>query len=359
MQEYGKAAHYFISAHTPTGFVSRLPDLYSARDGWRAYILKGGPGTGKTRVMEKVGEAARSLGMNTEYLHCTSDGASLDGVVVNALKTCVIDGTPPHAVEPRFPGAVETILNLGDCWDEDKLAQEHERIILFGTRASACYDRSYRFLSAAAAMQGDTARFLLDCTDNTKIERYATRVAKREFAVRRRQGHECVRFLTGITPEGVVCYHETAEAMNKVFVIEDEFGVGKLLLGRLRTCALQAGYDVVSCYCPMAPTEKLEHLIIPSLSLAFVTSNHFHSFEGKGYRHIHIRRFIDSEAVRLRHARIQFNRRATRELITEAVKLLHEAKANTDVLRSIYSAAMDFAAVDRCADALAEKIVHT
>ncbi|MDR3558049.1 MAG: hypothetical protein P4L61_00810 [Candidatus Pacebacteria bacterium] len=251
---------------------------------------------------------------------------------------------------------MESIINLGECCDEAKLAQHHDKIIIFAARISAIYDRAYRFLSAAGSLQGDMGRQALECTDTGKIERYAMRIAKREFAPKRRQGRETVRFLTGITPDGVVFYKDTVAAYEKVFVIEDEFGLSRLLLGKIKSYALSTGYDVIGCYCPMSPTEKLEHLLIPSLSLAFVTSNHYHRLDFKGCRHIHMRRFIDNEALRQRRQRIVFNRKAARELIGESVKLLAEAKMNNDILKELYSASMDFEAVNRKATELIARL---
>ena len=39
---------FFLGANAPGGFVSRFDHLYSPQEGWFAYILKGGPGTGRS-----------------------------------------------------------------------------------------------------------------------------------------------------------------------------------------------------------------------------------------------------------------------------------------------------------------------
>ena len=36
---------FFLGANTPGGFVGYIDDLYDAKDGWQAYIIKSGPGT--------------------------------------------------------------------------------------------------------------------------------------------------------------------------------------------------------------------------------------------------------------------------------------------------------------------------
>ena len=88
---------FFLGANTPVGFVGYLDDLYCPHDGWRAYIIKSGPGTGKNSLMRAVMTAMTDRGLEVEAIHCSSDPGSLDGVLVPALKAGIIDGTAPHA----------------------------------------------------------------------------------------------------------------------------------------------------------------------------------------------------------------------------------------------------------------------
>ena len=359
MHESGSSAHFFLSANTPQGFDSRLGDLYSGKEGWKAYILKGNPGTGKSLLLQKTGAALAETGQPVEYIHSTVDDSALDAVVFPNLKVCVLDGTPPHPIEPRYPGVVESVIHLGDCWDEEKLMAQHDQIILFASRAEMLFERSYRYLAAAASLLNDTFRLVADCADTAKIERYATRIAKREFLRKNKTGCDSTRFLSGITPAGVVSYGaEMTACVDRIFVLEDDYGLGRLLLERIRNLALPAGYDVISCFCPLSPRENLEHLFIPELSMAFVTSNRYHKFEGKNFRHIHIRRFVDIAMIKLKRPRISFNRRAARELISEAVSLLAEAKANADIVNGCYENALDSSLIDQKADWLIAKLIE-
>ncbi|MBQ8793259.1 MAG: hypothetical protein IJZ63_00755 [Clostridia bacterium] len=45
---------YFLAANSAEGFVSHFGDNYDYADGWRAYIIKGGPGTGKSSFMKYI-----------------------------------------------------------------------------------------------------------------------------------------------------------------------------------------------------------------------------------------------------------------------------------------------------------------
>jgi len=97
MNSNKKLLHFFLGANTPQGFVSRFDQLADASDGWRAFILKGGPGTGKSTLMRRVISKVEERCSLVEMIHCSSDVDSLDGVIVPAIKTSIADGTAPHA----------------------------------------------------------------------------------------------------------------------------------------------------------------------------------------------------------------------------------------------------------------------
>ena len=95
MDDFGRK--YFLGANACTGFYSAFSDCYAAGDGWRAFIIKGGPGTGKSSFMKYVAAKAAERGLEVELCVCSSDPQSLDGVILRSMKTVILDGTPPHA----------------------------------------------------------------------------------------------------------------------------------------------------------------------------------------------------------------------------------------------------------------------
>ena len=86
MQAEAKVCFY-LGANSPTGFYS----LYET-----IYILKGGPGCGKSSLMRRVAQAMEEKGASVEYIACSGDPDSLDAVVFPALNTAIVDGTAPH-----------------------------------------------------------------------------------------------------------------------------------------------------------------------------------------------------------------------------------------------------------------------
>lgn len=340
----------FLGANTPEGFISLFDELYDPAEDWRAYIIKGGPGTGKSRLMRRVADELEQAGYTAQRVLCSSDPDSLDGVIFPQIRACIADGTSPHVIEPRFPGAVEELVNLGDYWDAEQLRVHAEGIRAAALKNSAYHQRCIGFLSAAGSLANDTLRIALECANTDKIAAYASRFAAREFgAGHGRVGRESRCFLSAITPKGfVMCAALIAEQCDRVIVLDDAYGaVSSLILDRLRSYALAAGLDVTACLCPMSAGKLIEHLIIPKLRLCLFTANRFHPAPEAPLRRIHARRFMDEEGMKTHRYRLHFNAKAEAELLAEAIHMLENAKETHDMLEAFYIPAMDFKKVEK------------
>jgi hypothetical protein len=92
---------YFLGANSPTGFYSLYDHLLSPEEARAIYILKGGPGCGKSTLMRKIGAWAEETGLETEYILCSGDPDSLDAVILPAVGAAIVDGTAPQGVVPQ------------------------------------------------------------------------------------------------------------------------------------------------------------------------------------------------------------------------------------------------------------------
>ena len=124
-----KERHLFPGGNTSKGFYSFYRYVLSQDDAKRILCIKGGPGTGKSQLMKKVGAYFAKKGYTIEYHHCSSDPNSLDGVLIKELNIALLDGTSPHIVDPINPGVVDEILNMGDALNIDMLAKNKKEII--------------------------------------------------------------------------------------------------------------------------------------------------------------------------------------------------------------------------------------
>ena len=352
--------HFFLGANSPSGFVSRFDHLYDPDSQWFAYILKGGPGTGKSTLMKHAAKECIEAGIKTELIYCSSDPDSLDAVIFPDKKICIVDGTPPHVVEPRYPGVAETIVNLGECWSLSTLLQNSQGIIEKTRQNSLYHKRADRYLAACGALHGDTSKLIEESINQDKIIKYVKNFARNNFPRdNKEKGREKVRILSAITPDGFIYFDDTISMLCKdLYVIEDIFGcVSHVLLSELRDAALRSGLDIITCYCPMAPLSKIESILIPSVGIAFAVSNYWHPLEeNTTHRKIHTRRFIDNTILITRKQRLNFNRKMQTVLMKEAIYYLSKAKAVHDELEALYRQGMNYAMVDKAADEIIRSI---
>ncbi len=96
MTTKGKIKRLFPGGNTSVGFFSYYNYVINLKEANRVYLLKGGPGVGKSHLMKKIGNDMVESGYDVEFHHCSADPESIDAVVITTLKIAIIDGTSPH-----------------------------------------------------------------------------------------------------------------------------------------------------------------------------------------------------------------------------------------------------------------------
>ncbi|MGN1106875.1 MAG: ATPase, partial [Huintestinicola sp.] len=118
--------HYFLGSSTPSGFVTPVGELLRDTQN-TVYIFKGTAGSGKSTLMKKICEAFTDKPQ--EIYHCSADPYSLDAVYLPESKALIIDGTAPHCIDPVYPKAVESTIDLGAYIETAKLRSVKKEII--------------------------------------------------------------------------------------------------------------------------------------------------------------------------------------------------------------------------------------
>ena len=351
---------FFLGANSPQGFYSLYDQLIDPAQARGIYILKGGPGCGKSSLMRRVARKVEEAGFQVEYISCSGDPDSLDAVHFPELKIAVADGTAPHVLEPKYPGVVESYLNLGECYDKEGLGDVRQEIMACMGGYKGCYSRAYRCLGAAAEISGDLQELVATPALEAKMAKRAKGIISRELKKGGGgAGGVYQRFLSGITCQGQVCFYDTAELLCKrTYELADSYGLAHLLLTPIAAAAAGAGYQVIACPSPMAP-DRLEHVLVPELSLAFLSSSPGLPYPRRPYRRIRLGAMVDRELARRTKPRIKFSKKVSAALLEEAVESLAQAKAMHDDLEALYNPHVDFPRVYAVADRLAEEILKT
>lgn len=350
---------FFLGANSKNGFFSYFDDITTPRDGFRSYIIKGGAGTGKSSLMKKIASKKIEENQLIEQIHCSSDPNSLDGVIMPESKSSILDGTLPHAVEPRYIGAFEIVINLCDFFNNELLFNRLTQIVELSDKINNEHKRCCRFLNANSKIISDNFNIAKKATDFEKLNKYIKRITTKEFSRTKGDGGLVKnRLLSAITPNGIVMFNDTVSKLaKKIYIIKDDFGVvSQEILNQIKQSAINHNHTIYCCYCPISGGEKLEHIIIPKLELAFVTNNYFLKSSFENVKTININRFTDMILLREFKQRLTFNKKVLKELLSEAIISLKNAKKLHDNLELLYTDAVDFNLVDRKTKQLLDEI---
>ncbi|MGN0674171.1 MAG: ATPase, partial [Oscillospiraceae bacterium] len=189
----------FLGGSSPNGFRTHFGEMISDTD-YRTYIIKGGPGTGKSSLMKRLAEAFPDE--EKEIYFCSSDPDSLDAVIFRERKVIFVDGTAPHTFDPDYPGAVQQILDLGACWDASSLRKSKEEIISATAEYLQHHARCRRFITALAAVTSDTCNIGRLALNEQKLEGFIDRLAKKVLPKKKdsAEGKTVFRQLSALTP---------------------------------------------------------------------------------------------------------------------------------------------------------------
>ncbi len=346
---------YFAASNSAHGFVNYYPDVFSRAD--FLYIIKGGPGTGKSSFMKRQARLAESEGGRCEYYYCSSDPSSLDGVLIFTKNGAVgfLDGTAPHISEPKFPGAREEIINLGECWDTELLRKQRNEIIALSERKSGEYKSSYTFLRSVGNLRAVIDGLLEDTVNRQKMR---TAVGKLVRELPKGELRAIPAVLDSVSMSGRIRLESFEKNAERLYVISEFYGVGEMLLDELFKSLTDCGVTVRVSYDPICP-EHIDGIFIEEERLAFVTgrgleekycseteSDNSAIFVRKTgnlqIEKINAKRFVNTEKLRELRGELRYTARLAQSSLDGALHSLSKAKIYHFLLEDIYGNAMDW-----------------
>jgi hypothetical protein len=347
----GKIKKFFAGANTAYGFYS-LFDYIPDKKRENLFILKGGPGTGKSTTMKRIGDELGEQGFDTELFYCSSDNESLDGLNVPSLGLTVVDGTAPHVIDPRLPGAYDQIVNLGGYWNTEKLRQHRQEIDELIRQNSSYFTQAYQYLKEAYSVM-EKMRYLMSLAMDfymvNKISHQLISELVTALPPAEKKPHERHLFAGAITPVGLINFYPSIlQDVTTFYLLTGDPGSGKsYLLQRIYEAVAGAGHDVELYHCAFDP-ERLDALVIPALRTAFVKATYPHTFTASPVQAIHsqftlaLSRHSSVASLKKTAGERSENQDHFWHLIGKAVEMIRKSKRNHDELEEYYIAAMDF-----------------
>ena len=247
--------------------------------------------------------------------------------------------TLPHVIEPKYPAAVDRYVDLGRFYDLTAAKSSSEEVKSCTHAYKAAYVRAYHSLKAARQVELDAVESVAKGFDSSRLDRRIKGIIARELRAKGNQrGKTTRRFLGSITHKGYIWRFDSVDALcPKVYEFADTWELAGAALAQLHAAATAKGWDTIVCPAPEDPS-RIEHLLIPGLGLAFVTSCPGMDYGKKPYRRIRLDAMAETEGK----SRLSFQTRMVALLREEAVDALKEAKRNHDALEAVYNPYVDF-----------------
>lgn len=338
-----KEQTYFIGANTKNGFVGFGDEIF--KDTGKIYIIKGGPGTGKSTFMRNVCAEAQKRGYTVKKYLCSSDPSSLDAVVIDELSLAFTDGTSPHILEGRYIGACENYLDFGLFWNRDFLHECLDEIKEISLIKKESFSSLYRLIKAASVIT-DERSFMLDkCFDKEKSDKAAMRLLSpfgqgSGFSL---HTHQISAF--GMNGSQMLPTYETMA--NYKIGIADKRSLAPSVFNSIIKAAevlklkTYISYDIFL---------KPNALFFPEKALSV-------SVLGDD-KIINTERFLLSEAYSKNRSKIRFLNSLTEDIISLCSYEWQKIKESHFALESIYSSSMDFDALNSfCSHIIEENII--
>ncbi len=362
MENTCKVKHVFAGGNTTLGFFSYYDQIMTQSEANHIFCIKGGPGVGKSSIMKKIGKKMTGLEFNVEYHHCSSDPNSLDALVIPALKVALIDGTSPHIVDPKNPGAVDEIINLGQYWDEEKIKLNKDNILKTNAEIKRHFSKAYQYLKSAKEVYQT-----YELTESLAFKHHEFNLVKANFIndlfkdipITNKVGKTRNLFGFALTPLGITQFRDTIICnCDRRYVIKESVGASsESLMNEVINEAVKRGF-YVECYHTPIKVEKVEDILIPELKLSISADNQYNHFDFEYDNELNLLELLDKNILSRYINEINDDKELFEVLLYKGLHYINKAKSLHDKLEEYYIPHMNFKEIDSLLDELINKILR-
>lgn len=352
----------YPGGNTGEGFYSYYHYVLPPEQANRIFILKGGPGGGKSTLMRYLSDNMLQRGYDVELHYCSSDLESLDAVVFPQIGVALMDGTAPHSRDPKYPGAVDEIVDLGQYWNGQELRNRREEIIAASQAASRSFQSAYRALMAAKIVHANWEAPYTQAQDFGWVNQVTQRLAAmilNGHSVNPVPGKERHLFGAAFTPAGPTEHFAyLLDPVEKKFLVKGSPGTGKsTLLKKIGQWAKERGLDVEYYHSPLVPT-NVDHLILPQLDTVIATSGEIFPYEATDVLDvINLDDGLDQAKLALHRDNIAADKDLFFTMLQRAIAYVRQAKEGHGRLEGLYVPTMDFSRLNEAREEILHKIL--
>jgi len=356
---------FFAGANGSGGFRGYYDSVFSCDKYKKIFILKGGPGTGKSSLMKTICDNVKNDADFIEYIYCASDCDSLDGVIIHSKKrelVAILDGTAPHVRDTEIPGACDEIINLGEFWESAILEKRRSEIEELIELKKDGFTRAYRYLAAADGLNSEIKRMTSKAFDMVKMKSACDRITKQTASAK--SGDIEFRLIEAITMSGAVRLESFELMAEKQYRIIEAYECAHIILDEILRQFAGENNAVYVSHSPLN-SRQINALYLPEQGVSFIVTDERadgtansagSSEEAANFKYINADRFIDGDRIAKIRQRYRFAVKCRSAMLSGAQESLVYAGKHHFELESIYKAAMNFRKSDVLIGELTETI---
>lgn len=339
---------YFAASNSSCGFCSYYGGVFDYKKLSKIYAIKGGPGTGKAFFIREIAQNAEKRGFSVCYIYCSSDAKSLDGIIINELKIAVLDATSPHVYEPKMPGAVESIVNLGQFLDEKMLAKNRKVIENLCDEKQRGFEMAYRNLCAYHRLSDNIEDLVAPALKRDKIKKFAEKFAENIYT---EEGVEENLLVRSIGMHGL-CSFDTYREKSKIYYeVNDYFDSAHFLMAEIYETFKNKKINMQISNNPII-SRRFDVVSATNTRLVFEIGNEMRD----DMRLVNMKRFVDNEKIAKIRQEYRTISRVRDSALDLALSAFENIKKHHFLLEEIYGSAMDFSAKEQFTREFCNKI---
>lgn len=387
---------YFASANTCSGFMHYFDEIFNPQRLEKIYVIKGCLGYEKSFKARIINEIANKASEKKYSVECfcnplyksfknfdsnnlcelfeSNNGSQfLDGIIINDLKTAVIDGTNPYINDSKYPGIVENIINVGEFLDEKKLMGSKKEVMGLTAKTMEFYDSAYKFLKAANELVEYTIalsqKYVNDEKTNAAIDRIFNKYLFEKHE-KNEKNEKCddntapveeYRFINTVSTSGFNEFDTLEINAKKVFYISNEnfsgFYYMKKLLNKLKK--IENTNQIFKIISPDALNlSRTKAVYIKNFKILFVIKDktEYKVYSDK-YNFINMERFVNPELKKDHKQKLKFIQKCYNSLIEAAVDCFKEIKALNSSIENIYLSSANSNEQNKYVEMIVKKII--
>lgn len=339
---------YFAASNSYAGFKSYFNEIFNPYDFEKTYIIKGGPGTGKSSIMKRIYNHFIEKKALCEAIFCSSDPHSFDGVIIEGDKRiAVVDGTSPHSKDTVLPGVLDSIVNLEPNLNQSLLKNNREKIKNLSVLKSKRYNDAYEYLQICSEIENKVFREISECytgDDISEIEEMLSVINSR--------GKSKKRLITSYGKNGFGYLDTLDKNAKSVYNAVGVYGSEYIFMNHLCDKSKEKGLSATLCPAPLN-YNNVDAIYFEAEEIAFISGTR--NRDGDCVV-IDTSRYIDNKKLSSKKDKLEFLWKEREIFLWNSADEFKKAADIHKELESFYSSAMDFSKNDELCDKIISEI---